>query len=154
MFLWLIKRIASSYGRALNKEVYVRQSFRRMFTIVRKEWLHIIRDPRTLGLVIVMPVMMLFLLGYAVANDVTDIPMAVADLSQTENSRTLVDKLAVSGFFRYTYSAQSENEILKLLDEGTVKAGLYIPEDFGRNISTGETGTIQFYIDGSNPTVA
>lgn len=132
----------------------MRQSFRRMFTIVRKEWLHIIRDPRTLGLVIVMPVMMLFLLGYAVANDVTDIPMAVADLSQTENSRTLVDKLAVSGFFRYTYSAQSENEILKLLDEGTVKAGLYIPEDFGRNISTGETGTIQFYIDGSNPTVA
>ena len=154
MFLWLIKKIASSYGRALNKEVYVRQSFRRMFTIVRKEWLHIIRDPRTLGLVIVMPVMMLFLLGYAVANDVTDIPMAVADLSQTENSRTLVDKLAVSGFFRYTYSAQSENEILKLLDEGTVKAGLYIPEDFGRSISTGETGTIQFYIDGSNPTVA
>ena len=154
MFLWLIKRIASSYGLALNKEVYVRQSFRRMFTIVRKEWLHIIRDPRTLGLVIIMPVIMLFLLGYAVANDVTDIPMAVADLSQTENSRTLVDKLAVSGFFKYTYSAQSENEILKLLDEGTVKAGLYIPEDFGRNISTGETGTIQFYIDGSNPSVA
>ena len=90
----------------------MRQSFRRMFTIVRKEWLHIIRDPRTLGLVIIMPVMMLFLLGYAVANDVTDIPMVVADLSQTENSRTLVDKLAVSGFFKYTYSAQSENEIL------------------------------------------
>ena len=154
MFLWLIKKIASNYERVLNKEVRVRQSFRRMFTIVRKEWLHIIRDPRTLGLVIIMPVMMLFLLGYAVANDVTDIPMVVADLSQTENSRTLVDKLAVSGFFKYTYSAQSENEILKLLDEGTVKVGLYIPENFGRNISTGDTGTIQFYIDGSNPTVA
>ncbi|HQA29732.1 MAG TPA: ABC transporter permease, partial [Brevefilum fermentans] len=154
LFLWLIKRIASNYGRVLNKEVHVRQSFRRMFTIVRKEWLHIIRDPRTLGLVIIMPVMMLFLLGYAVANDVTDIPMVVADLSQTENSRTLVDKLTVSGFFKYTYSAQSENEILKLLDEGTVKVGLYIPENFGRNLSTGGTGTIQFYIDGSNPTVA
>jgi len=125
-----------------------------MFTIVRKEWLHIIRDPRTLGLVIIMPVMMLFLLGYAVANDVTDIPMVVADLSQTENSRTLVDKLTVSGFFKYTYSAQSENEILKLLDEGNVIVGLYIPENFGRNLNTGGTGTIQFYIDGSNPTVA
>jgi len=132
----------------------VKQSFRRMFTIVRKEWLHILRDPRTLGLVIIMPVIMLFLLGYAVANDVTDIPMVVADLSQTENSRTLVDKLTVSGFFKYTYSAQSENEILKLLDEGNVKVGLYIPENFGRNLNTGGTGTIQFYIDGSNPTVA
>jgi ABC-2 type transport system permease protein len=101
-----------------------------------------------------MPVMMLFLLGYAVTNDVTDIPMVVADLSQTENSRTLVDKMAVSGFFKHTYAAQSENEILQLLDEGVVKVGLYISEDFGRNISTGETGTVQFYIDGSNPTIA
>jgi ABC-2 type transport system permease protein len=154
LFLWSIKKIASIYGRELNKEVNVKQSFRRMFTIVRKEWLHIIRDPRTLGLVIIMPVMMLFLLGYAVANDVTDMPMVVADLSQTESSRTLVDKLVVSGFFKYTYAAQSESEILKLLDEGNVKVGLYIPENFGRNLSTGGTGTIQFYIDGSNPTVA
>jgi ABC-2 type transport system permease protein len=101
-----------------------------MLTIVRKEWLHIIRDPRTLGLVIVMPVMMLFLLGYAVANDVEDIPLVVADLSHTEESRTLVDKLTVSGFFKYTHSAQSENEILKMLDAGLVKAGSVYPEKF------------------------
>lgn len=130
------------------------QSFRRMMTIVRKEWLHIIRDPRTLGLVIIMPVMMLFLLGYAVANDIEDIPLAVADLSHTDASRTLVDKLTVSEFFKYTHTAQSENEILEMLDAGTVKAGLYIPESFGRDLSTGRVGTIQFYIDGSNPTVA
>jgi ABC-2 type transport system permease protein len=125
-----------------------------MLTIVRKEWLHIIRDPRTLGLVIIMPVMMLFLLGYAVANDVKDIPLAVADLSHTDTSRTLVDKLTVSEFFKYTHVAQSENEILEMLDAGTVKAGLYIPENFGRDVSTGGVGTIQFYFDGSNPTVA
>lgn len=130
------------------------QSFRRMLTIVRKEWLHIIRDPRTLGLVIIMPVMMLFLLGYAVANDVEDIPLVVADLSHTEESRTLVDKLTVSGFFKYTHTAQSENEILEMLDAGLVKAGVFIPENFGRSISTGNVGTVQFYIDGSNPTVA
>lgn len=132
----------------------MRQSFHRMFTIVRKEWLHIIRDPRTLSLVIIMPVMMLFLLGYAVANDVEDIPLVVVDLSHTETSRALVDKLTMSKFFKYTNSAQSENEILELLDAGVVKAGLYIPENFGRNLSTGGIGTVQFYIDGSNPTVA
>ena len=130
------------------------QGFRRMTTIVRKEWLHIIRDPRTLLLVIVMPVMMLALLGYAVANDVRDIPLAVADLSHTDASRTLVEKFTVSGFFMVTHTAQNEAEILEMLDAGTIKAGIYIPEEFGRNISTGGSGTVQFYIDGSNPTVA
>ena len=130
------------------------QGFRRMTTIVRKEWLHIIRDPRTLALVIVMPVMMLILLGYAVANDVEDLPLAVADLSHTDASRTLLEKFSASGFYLVTHAAQNEAEILELLDAGTVKAGIYIPEDFGRNISTGGVGTIQFYIDGSNPTVA
>lgn len=132
----------------------MRQGFRRMLTIVRKEWLHIIRDPRTLALVIVMPVMMLALLGYAVAKDVEDLPLAVADLSHTDASRALVEKFSVSGFFLVTHSAQSEAEILDLLDAGTIKAGIYIPEDFGRRISTGGSGTVQFYIDGSNPTVA
>jgi len=132
----------------------VGQSFRRMMTIVRKEWLQYYSRPRTLGLVIVMPVMMLVLLGYAFANDVRDIPLAVADLSNTDASRSFVDKLTVSGFFKYTHSAQSENEILEMLDAGMVKVGLYIPENFGREIGTGSTGTVQFYIDGSNPTVA
>jgi ABC-2 type transport system permease protein len=130
------------------------QGFRRMATIVRKEWLHIIRDPRTLALVIIMPVMMLILLGYAVANDVEDLPLAVADLSRTDASRTLLEKFSASGFYMVTHIAQNEAEILEMLDAGTVKAGIYIPEDFGRNISTGGVGAIQFYIDGSNPTVA
>jgi ABC-2 type transport system permease protein len=125
-----------------------------MATIVRKEWLHIIRDSRTLALVIVMPVMMLILLGYAVANDVEDLPLVVADLSRTDASRTLLEKFSASGFYLVTHVAQNEAEILEMLDAGTVKAGIYIPEDFGRNISTGGVGTIQFYIDGSNPTVA
>jgi len=132
----------------------MRKGFRRMATIVRKEWLHIIRDPRTLGLVIFMPVMMLVLLGYAVANDVEDIPLAVADLSHTDASRALVEKFTASGFYMVTHTAQSEAEILDMLDAGTVKAGIYIPEDFGRRISTGGSGTVQFYIDGSNPTIA
>jgi ABC-2 type transport system permease protein len=150
----LIKKIARMCGKKLNKEISMGQGFRRMATIVRKEWLHIIRDPRTLALVIVMPVMMLFLLGYAVANDVEDIPLAVADLSRSDASRTLVDKYTASGFYLVTRTAQSEAEILELLDMGAIKAGIYIPEDYGRKVATGNPGTVQFYIDGSNPTVA
>jgi len=125
-----------------------------MWTVMRKEFIHIVRDPRTLGLVIIMPVMMLLLLGYAVANDVKDIPMALADQSRTDASRRFVERFSASGFFKVTYVVQSEDEILQLLDEGRVKSGLLIPEEFGRNLSTGESGTVQFFIDGSNPTVA
>ncbi|MCK4489210.1 MAG: hypothetical protein KAU23_03070, partial [Anaerolineales bacterium] len=60
---------------------------KRMLTIMRKELIHIVRDPKTLMLVIVMPVMMLVLLGYAVASDIEDIPLAVVDLSKSEASQ-------------------------------------------------------------------
>lgn len=126
----------------------------RMWTVMRKELIHIVRDPRTLSLVIVLPVMMLVLLGYAVANDIEDIPMALVDQSKTDESRRFVERLSTSGFFKVTYVVQSENEVLQLLDEGQVKSGLLIPEEFGRNLSTDESGTVQFFIDGSNPTVA
>lgn len=129
-------------------------SFGRALTIVRKEFIHILRDPRTLGLVLIMPVMMLLLLGYAVANDVRDIPLALADQSKTDASRRFVERFTISDFFEVTYAVQSEDEILHLLDRGQVKAGLLIPEDFGRNLNTGEVGTVQFFIDGTNPTVA
>lgn len=129
-------------------------SLSRMLTIVRKEFIHIVRDPRTLGLVLIMPVMMLLLLGYAVASDVKDLPMALADLSKSEESRRFVEHFTVTDFFKVTHLVQSEDEILQLLDEGKVKAGLLIPEDFGRQVSTGGAGSVQFYIDSTNPTTA
>jgi len=126
----------------------------RMWTIVRKEFIHIIRDPRTLSLVIVMPVMMLLLLGYAVAGDIEDIPLVVVDQSKTDTSRRFIERFEVSGFFLVTYDVQSEDEILQLIDEGKAKTGLLIQEDFGRQIDTGDSATVLFFIDGSDPTLA
>ncbi len=127
---------------------------KRMLTIMRKEFIHIIRDPKTLMLVIVMPVMMLVLLGYAVASDIEDIPLAVVDLSKSEASQRFIDRFWISGFFEITYYVENENEILELIDTGTVKTGILIPEDFGRKATTGDSSLVQFYIDGSNPTIA
>ncbi len=127
---------------------------KRMWTIARKEFIHIIRDPRTLALAIFMPVMLLLLLGYAVATDIEDLPLAVADQSKTDISREFVDKYEVSGYFLATHYVDSEKDILELMDRGKVKAGILIPEDFGRKLATGETSPVQFYIDGSDPSVA
>ena len=127
---------------------------KRMLTIMRKEIIHIIRDPKTLMLVIVMPVMMLVLLGYAVTSDIEDIPLAVVDLSKSEASQRFIDRYWISGFFEITHDVKNEKEILDLIDAGIVKTGIIIPEDFGREINTGGSSPVQFYIDGSNPTIA
>ncbi|HMN14708.1 MAG TPA: ABC transporter permease, partial [Bellilinea sp.] len=121
---------------------------------MRKEIIHILRDPRTLSLVIILPVMMLVLLGYAVAADVEDIPMAVADLSKTDASRRFVDRFSASGFFMITYSVESEEQIIQLIDEGVVRSGMLIPEDFGRKVTTGGSSPLVVFVDGSNPSVA
>lgn len=126
----------------------------RVWTIIRKELIHIIRDPRTLSLVIVMPVMMLVLLGYAVASDVENIPLAVADLSKTDASRRFTERFPASGYFIVTHSVNSEEEVIQLIDEGAVRTGLLIPHDFGRKVTTGETSPFVVYVDGSNPSVA
>jgi ABC-2 type transport system permease protein len=94
----------------------------RMLTIMRKDFIHIMRDSLTLGLVIIMPVFMLFLLGYAVSNDITDIPLAVADQSKTDASRRFIESFVVSDYFEATHYAQTEDEIIQLIDDGSVKA--------------------------------
>ena len=126
----------------------------RVWTIVRKEVIHILRDPRTLSLVIIMPVMMLLLLGYAVSADVENIPLAVADLSKTDASRRFVQRFEASGYFVITHSVDSEEEVIRLIDEGITRSGLFIPEDFGRKVTTGASSPFVVYVDGSNPTVA
>mgnify|MGYP001220194820 CR=1 FL=1 len=126
----------------------------RVWTIVRKEFIHILRDPRTLGLVILLPVMLLLLLGLAVANEIENIPMAVADQSRTDTSRQLIAQYVASGYFEVTYHAENEAEIKQLMDRGAVHAGLLIPEDFGRKLSTGESSPILFFIDGTDPVQA
>ena len=126
----------------------------RVWTIMRKEFIHIIRDPRTLGLVIIMPLMMLLLLGYAMAADIEDITMAVADQSKTDISREFLDRYQVSGYFMITHYVDSEAEILALIDEGIVRTGVLIPEDFGRKLATNDSSAVMFFVDGSNPSVA
>ncbi|MBG0787820.1 MAG: ABC transporter permease [Anaerolineaceae bacterium] len=130
------------------------KSFRRLMTIVNKEWLHVIRDVRALGLVIILPVMLLILLGFAASNDIENIPMAIADQSKSDQSRQMIDLYVASGYFQVVAEAYNEEEILRLLDQGTAQVGLMIPEDFSREMATGGSSPIIFYIDSSDPTLA
>ncbi len=121
----------------------------RLFTIMRKELFHIWRDPRTMAMLLLLPGLLLVLLGYGVNFDREHTPMAVADISKTDASRRYIENFTASDDFDITYDALNEDEILSLIDNDQVDAGLLIPESFGRKVAAGETVQVQFYINGA-----
>ena len=80
----------------------------RLFSIIRKEFIQILRDPRTLAMILFIPVMQLFLLGYAATTDVKNIPLAVYDQSRSPESRALLDAFRAADYFRIAYDVGSE----------------------------------------------
>ena len=126
----------------------------RLLPIIRKEFIHIIRDPRTLVVMFVMPLMQLILLGYAATSDVRNIPLAVFDQSRTPQSRHLVDSFVESGQFSVIRLATSEQDVAQLVDAGTARAGLIIPPTYAADMVAGRGAQAAFVLDGSDPSVA
>lgn len=121
----------------------------RLWTIMKKESFHILRDPRTMALILALPVMLLVLLGYGVSGESRDIPLAVADLSKSDASRQYIEMFTSSSDFAVKYDVLSKDEILALMDQDLVQGGIFIPADFGRKVDTGESVQVQFYVNGS-----
>lgn len=125
----------------------------RIGAILWKEFIQLIRDPKTLGLIIFMPVMQLMIYGYGINTDVKHMSTIVYDEDQSPLSRRLVQALEQSAYFDMVYVAQSEQEVRVALDRGKVKAGLHIPPKFSRKLLAGIGAQLQMLIDGtdSNP---
>jgi ABC-2 type transport system permease protein len=126
----------------------------RLISLVRKEFIQILRDPRTLMLVLVIPVMQLFLLGYAATNDVRNVPLAVFDQDRGSESRQLLEAYRTADYFQLAFDVDSEAELRYLIDSGAARAGLVIPPDYSDNIQSGRVAQVAFVLDGSDPTVA
>jgi len=126
----------------------------RLFSLIRKEFIQIVRDPRTLILTFVLPVVMLFLLGYAATNNVRNIYLAVWDQDHSAASRGLIEAYRAADYFQLTSVVASEAELQALLDNNSARAGMIIPPGYGSQIAAGRTAQVSFIIDGSDPTVA
>ena len=81
----------------------------RLISLIRKEFIQIVRDPRTLALTFAMPVVMLLLLGYAATNDVRNINLAVFDEDQSPASRSLLEAYKEADYFKMAYVVSSED---------------------------------------------
>ncbi len=129
-------------------------SLTRILSIIRKEFIQIRRDPRTLAITFVMPLMQLFMLGYAATNDVRNVPLAVFDQCRCVYSRQLLDAYRAADYFVLAFDVDSQDELARLIDSGRAKAGLVIPPDYGDRMAAEQPAQVAFIIDGSDPTVA
>ena len=126
----------------------------RLIALVRKEFIQIRRDRRTLAMVLAMPIMLLLIFGYGINTVVDHLPTIVFDESEDADSRALISAFENSGYFDVVALALTQQELVDSIDAGVAKVGLHIPPDFGDQVMRGQSGPVQILVDGSDPSVA
>jgi ABC-2 type transport system permease protein len=126
----------------------------RVSAIARKEFIHIYRDPRSLGMAIAMPLFLLLLYGYALTLDVDNVPLAVWDQSETPASRDFISRFSGSRYFSIRQYADQYQQLERSIDTGRALVALIVPRGFARSINSGRPTTVQLIVDGSDPSTA
>lgn len=126
----------------------------RLAAISRKEFLHIIRDPRTLIIIILMPVLLLVMFGYAFNMELQLVELAVVDHDRSPQSQNLIEAFDASDFFVVSYHDEPLSEIEMLFLTGKARAILMIPADFSRSLRRNPITSIQVLIDAADPNAA
>lgn len=127
---------------------------RRFRALIKKELTHMVRDPRTLIFIFVMPILQLVLLGYANNSDVKNVPTVIFNQDNSQESRALLDSFQSTSYFSFDYSVYSQAEVNNLIAGGKAKVGIIIPPDYSSNLDSGHTASVLVLVDGSDPTVA
>jgi ABC-2 type transport system permease protein len=125
-------------------------SFRRFLAILRKEWIQVRRDPLTLRMIIALPVMQLFLFGYAINADPKHLPTGLLSAEHSKYERTIVAALKNTGYYDIRELA-SEAEAERGLAEGELLFVVNIPPNFERSVDRGEKPAILMDADATDP---
>jgi len=128
--------------------------FERIKRLVIKELAQIFRDRRMIALLFVVPVIQLFVFGYAATFDVNSISTAIYDLDRSYESREFVKRLESSGYFHIKYLPSSPREIEELVDRGKVLCAIQIDRGFSKDLKRGTPTQIQVIVDGTDSNTA
>jgi ABC-2 type transport system permease protein len=123
---------------------------RRIWAIARKEFIHVIRDPRLLMVILAMPLLQLFLYSYALSFDVKNLPTATLDFDHTTQSRQYLNALQQSNYFQINQTLGSYDEVDKAFESNTDKVIVVVGSGFGNNLTAGRAGNVQILVDGSD----
>lgn len=126
----------------------------RIWAVARKEFLHIVRDPRSLGMAVAIPILLLLLFGFALTLDVDHVPMVVWDQSGTPASREFLSRFSGSRYFAIQGLARTYRDVEKAIDGGDALVGLVLPVDFAAALAEGRGVSVQMIVDGSDANTA
>lgn len=122
----------------------------RIYRMLVKEFIQVLRDPRMKALIFVMPVIQLIMFGYAVTTDVDHIRTAVCDLDKSPQSRALIERFTASGYFTVVDSTDRPERLGELLDRGKATIGIQINRGFADDLRSGRQAAIQTIVDGTD----
>ena len=125
-------------------------SLKRLRSLLRKEWIQVRRDPMTLRLIIALPVMQLFLFGYAINTDPKHLPTGLLSTEQSQYVRTIVAALRNTGYYDIR-PFSSEEAAERALAAGEVLFVINVPPNFERSVDRGETPAILVDADATDP---
>lgn len=125
-----------------------------LLSFIAKEVRHILRDRRTLLILFGMPIAQLVLFGYAIRNELNDVPIAVVHVSATEEVSKLSRHLTASGYFRLAGEYRTESDVWDAFESGKIKAAVLTEADYPSNVM--KPGPVRFQVitDGSDPNMA
>jgi len=127
---------------------------RRIGALARKEYFHLLRDPRSLILAFIIPLSLILLFGYALSLDVDNVETVVVDGDRTNASRDLIRHLAASRYFHVRGHARDSREATAEIDHGRASLVIVIPPGFSGDLRSDRTAPLQVILDGSDPNFA
>ena len=124
--------------------------FKTLKPIIVKEFRQILRDPTSLGMLLVLPSALIVLVGYALNFDVKHVPLAIFDQNRSPQSRTFLERFKHTEYFTHRYDVSSYREVEKLFLNGRAKIAVVIPTTFSQDVLAGHDTQVQILVDGSD----
>jgi len=128
--------------------------FERLKSMLIKEFIQVLRDPKMRFIIFIIPVFQTVVFGYAVNTDVQNVNTAVYDLDNSPESRELTARFAGSGYFRIVEHVYRDTRMEELIDHGKVKAVLRMNRGFGAELRAGRAAPLQLLLDGTDSNTA
>ena len=129
-------------------------SFLRLLAVARKEVLHILRDSRSLFIVVIMPISLMLLFGYGVNLDLKDLPLYVYDQEGSQQSQDLLKQFQASQYFHIVRVVDGYDAVTHALDNGDAKMGIVVPWNFSQQLGSGGQVHVQALVDATDDNTA
>lgn len=129
-------------------------NFIRIWAITRKEFIHVIRDPRSIILGVAIPIILLLLFAYALTMDVDNVPIMVWDQSESPASREFISRFKASRYFQIKGYTKNYHALEQAIDLSDILAGMVIPRDFAQRLESRRPVQVQWIVDGSDSNTA